>query len=851
MKSLLFTISLLLTLVLGTSNSQAILSADATRLRKEFEQDLKKLEQSLKRSIRVPAQGAVTDYRNARAAELAADKALKEAQARVGMYNAAQGLVAHAKGKWIKDAERGIAAAKAKIKSASNDAQREAAEKELANWEKNREAGMKALEERQAKLKEAERDLPAAKKALDDASKQLAEAKQKSLAAIGAMGVDDMLGSDQLDASLARYVVLSKATPDGLAEFAGQSREKQEFLEAVLSDSGLLIQILVADGPRNNNYARALDIYHQIQQASEKAAEGPLQRLALAIALEHAEPRPQRNAVSATDAPRTVDPLKRYLQFEAAYLGGELDPAFSQLTAWDLRMVVDGEEPDEISIWGRKMLRNHRPDHITMNNYHWRYLALVRSDIPYGSDDVKYDRDDLQLFQNILMNGGVCGRRAFIGRFILRSFGIPTTARPQKGHAALAHWTPEGWVVCLGAGWGRGWTKGPYGDDLNFLASTQARATGAHYLRVQRAYWIGALMGEKHCYGLVGHEKPGFWNGIALNTQRALIDAAKSKTLPPVGEELAEATGSEETNQLQQIEISEKDRKIQVDRDDVITIPAAATREPQSNGGGIIFLPSVLGGKQLHFGGGARSPAEYVINAPEKGRYALVAHVVTPSWKQGLDLFINNEDQPIAIPLPHTVGLWQSTEPVAVELNRGRNTLRFHRTDEHKSKGFSIHQFKLVPWDLHEKSPASFDPPSQSENQGKGISTELREALSLSLLKALVGISEEGGLKPLPMDLTVTHSKVSLVRAKGSGILTFQASSGEQTADIALEDLKLEDHALLARLMAELRPKDPLAQALAGMYMEALENSKVASSYLNRAGPKAVEELKLILGMEP
>ena len=57
------------------------------------------------------------------------------------------------------------------------------------------------------------------------------------------------------------------------------------------------------------------------------------------------------------------------------------------------------------------------------------------------------------------MNGGVCGRRAFFGRFILRAFGVPTIARPSRGHAALARFTPEGWVVCLGGGWGAGWTK--------------------------------------------------------------------------------------------------------------------------------------------------------------------------------------------------------------------------------------------------------------------------------------------------------------------------------------------------------------------------------------------------------
>lgn len=56
-------------------------------------------------------------------------------------------------------------------------------------------------------------------------------------------------------------------------------------------------------------------------------------------------------------------------------------------------MVVDGEEPEEILAWGREMLRNYRPDHITTSDDRWRYVGLVRTDIRYGSQDNKYDRD--------------------------------------------------------------------------------------------------------------------------------------------------------------------------------------------------------------------------------------------------------------------------------------------------------------------------------------------------------------------------------------------------------------------------------------------------------------------------
>jgi hypothetical protein len=47
--------------------------------------------------------------------------------------------------------------------------------------------------------------------------------------------------------------------------------------------------------------------------------------------------------------------------------------------------------------------------------------------------------------------------------------------------------------------------------------------------------------------------------------------------------------------------------------------------------------------------------------------------------------------------LPHTVGMWDTTAPVTVELKAGKNVLSFlHQTDGY-AKGFSIHQFLLMP----------------------------------------------------------------------------------------------------------------------------------------------------------
>ncbi|MCX6879423.1 MAG: SUMF1/EgtB/PvdO family nonheme iron enzyme [Verrucomicrobia bacterium] len=425
-----------------------------------------------------------------------------------------------------------------------------------------------------------------------------AAAQEKVTKAVAELNLYPVLTDAKLDAKLVPFVVLQNATPRGLAEFAQQGAEQTALVDKLLADPELMKQMLVADGAKENKYGRAMEIYTAIQKVSAKAKEGVLQRLALAIALEHAVPVKQDNPVAKAGIPATVDPVKRYLAREKTYLDGELDSAFKDLTAWDLRFVVDGDEPDEVSAWGRQMLRNYRPDLVTNPDYGWRYVQAVSTDVKYGSGDVKFDRPELQNYQNIIMNGGVCGRRAFFGRFILRAFGIPTTARPQSGHGALVHWTPKGWVPCLGGGWGSGWTGTRYKNDLDFLATTQARESKDAFLQVKRAQWFGDVAGEVPVYEL--HEGvPGFWYGVSLYTQRDIIEKAKAKVLAAVGTNLGESNETGEKPATETVGMTDDDKKVAVGQDGVITIPAAAYSKPSGNTAEVRTIKSFAGGQQI------------------------------------------------------------------------------------------------------------------------------------------------------------------------------------------------------------------------------------------------------------
>ena len=661
-------------------------------LRAKYETMLERLRGEIAEVVPTVDEGKKIAYLKAREAEKAAEAAVAAAQQALDKASGAAGLVNHRKNKWIAGAEKGIADAKAKLAKAATDAEREAAKAELAKWEANKADGQKALVEAEAALVAANADKPKLTQALDAANQALAAAQAATLKTVDAFGLRPFLSKDSLDAKLVKFEVLAQATPAGLAEFAQQGPEQEKLVERLLADDVLMKQMVAADGAKGGKYGRAMEIYEAIQKASPKAREGVLQRLALGTSLEHAVPVKQANPAAKTDGPAFVDPVKRYQHFEQAFLAGELDPCFEKLAAWEYRMAVNGDETDEMLGWGREMLRNYRPDHIATADDAWRYVAAVRTDVQYGSQNVSKDDPHLHANQNIINNGGICGRRAFFGRYILRSFGVPTIARPQPGHASLAHWTPNGWVINLGGGWGVGTTA--EGKDLDFLARTQARTSEQAYLPVQRAQWIGDALGEKRAYGFHA-DVSGLWNGVALYLQRAIADEAKAKTLAAVGTDLGEANETKVKN-VEQVIVTDADRKVAVAADGTMTVPAVACTSPTASTGKVIFMKSPGGGMQLHYGRiGEPQPLDYTIEVPRAGRYMLTAKVVTVSPDQRLKVAANGSGDAKEIPLPYTIGKWEQTKPVEVALAAGKNVLRFTRDEP--VRGISIKEFVLAP----------------------------------------------------------------------------------------------------------------------------------------------------------
>ena len=448
-----------------------------------------------------------------------------------------------------------------------------------------------------------------------------------------------------------------------------------------------------------------MQVYQLILEASEKAREpGILQNLALGTALQQpwldGKDPGSINATVFTDNTNPDGQVARYLHYEQAYLNKELDPAFKDFTAWECRFITNDPYTNEELAWGREMLRNFRPDHITNPDHSWRYVAMVKTNFPYCS--TRHD-DTLGLpQQEALALGGICGRRAFFGRFITRAFGIPARRSTQTGHAAMNMWTPDGWVPRLGAWWSLNWC-GPWGG-LDFYLDSQARAFPDLYMQVLRAQWIGDALDEQDVslrdYGQGG----GLWNGLAFYKKRVIVEdnAVAEKAAAQASADEARLLGESDTilgvnDEIAKIQIAEEDKKIVIAEDGTITVPAVACVKPDNNTEKVLFLHSHDGGMQIHYQRLGSQPEilRYYVEAPSAGTYQISALVSTVSH-ESLDVTYRvNRRTIVETKLPYTKGMWEQTAPETIELVEGRNSIMV--TLRAPNRGVSIKAFQFKP----------------------------------------------------------------------------------------------------------------------------------------------------------
>lgn len=534
------------------------------------------------------------------------------------------------------------------------------------------------------------------------AHEALLEQTKADAIALGESLISDLkpvLSSEALDPKLMRIAILTHGTPHGLAEFAQQGEKQEKLIEQLFADEALMRQILEAGGANGGEYGEMMEVYTAILEKSERARErGTIfQRLALGMSIQ----MPWLNGRARGgvygilhNANSGIEQVPRYLHYEKAYLDGELDPAFPEMNTWECRFIANDPYSNEDLAWFRQMLRIYRPDHITTEDYKWRYIRIVKSDVPYCSPT-----NDPALGtpgQQHIALGGICGRRAFYGRFSTRAFGIPSRQSTQTGHGAMNHWTPDGWVICLGAWWSAAWC-GPQGG-LDFLLDSQAREFDEYQL-VRRAQWLGDAFGEENVsispgqYGKGG----GFWDGLAFVNKQIIVASAKVEALELVGGmklgESDELIGDEVG---EEVEIPDTDKEIQVAADGTITIPAVACYSPRQPSDRVLFLKSWDDGYQLHYSRLGQRPKlfKYRVEVPAEGEYELSAMAATVSPHHQVLVRINR-DEPVPFAMPYTKGLWANSDSIKVKLSEGRNTISV--TARTPNRGVSLKNWQLKP----------------------------------------------------------------------------------------------------------------------------------------------------------
>jgi hypothetical protein len=182
---------------------------------------------------------------------------------------------------------------------------------------------------------------------------------------------------------------------------------------------------------------------------------------------------------------------------------------------------------------------------------------------------------------------------------------------------------------------------------------------------------------------------------LGFYKRQAIVEDQKIEDIGTTGEELAESNVSSEKEEIAQIEIPEKYRTITVAKDGTITIPVAACKSPK-NGEKILFMESIDGGMQVHYGLIGQRPEllSYTVDIPKAGKYGFTAHVCTVTMERKFLLRVNRRTL-VDVDIPYTLADWMDTEPVELELKEGRNRISY--TQYAPNKGVSIKYFKLKP----------------------------------------------------------------------------------------------------------------------------------------------------------
>jgi hypothetical protein len=497
---------------------------------------------------------------------------------------------------------------------------------------------------------------------------------------------------DSKDA-LMKCAVLHQAGCKNLATFCAQDPANASLLqELLLTNHNLLRDFMVHGGATKGQYGNAMKIFKQLLPLipDDKFQECHT-RLALAVALEHANP------IAEFDTPDVfVNPVERFQHYQRAHTQGELDPCFSYLSTWELRWVVDSNATNEQLQWGRHQLKRYRPNQVVMSGGRFRYCKQVKSDVGYRQPNWT---SKPRSYQQMLSGGGKCGPRAWFGRYICKAFGAPTWGVRQPGHAAMSKWTPNGWETVLGAGWLYSHWEGRNGIDFMNEAHARSWATlDQTYRKITLLECMGDACSEPP--GSVGHEysPKHLWRSLSAIQRKLWTNAATVDHFARDGSRQGDVVLLETQIEtyLKRQDKPQEDNQIQVWEDGRLQIPACA------------FVTNTKCDVEKSFEGGG----QIMMHNPDHSvTYKLPDSVSTQGlsyelkWRvcnvhldqKPLTVKISNgknQEQEHVITVPYTIGEWGWTTPIIIDDCGPGSELTFFRKD--KGFGLTLKEFTLT-----------------------------------------------------------------------------------------------------------------------------------------------------------
>jgi hypothetical protein len=500
---------------------------------------------------------------------------------------------------------------------------------------------------------------------------------------------------------IVKCALLRLASPMYLAKFCQEHGEEvTNLVWELLDDPDRMKQILLHGGPKDGKLGDYLVLHDKLQALiPDDDFTECHQRLAFAVALEHASP------IAQLDTPDIfVDPVKRFQHYQTAHKTGELDPAFSFLSVWEYRMVVDCNATDEQIQWGRDYLRNFRPNQVVEGDRKWRYAMAVKTDVGYRKPNWT---SRPKTYQQMVSGGGKCGPRAWYGRYICKAFGIPTWGVRQPGHAAATRWTPTGWVTLLGAGWQKSNWEGRCGVDFKHEAHARSFASEDEYFtKVILPECLSVALGEnrKPIRQHGNYSAKCLWYCIGAAQRQVFARQATEEhfardgvTAGPVKTQieayLEALEKKEEAEPKPQIEIINAGNNTQV------VIPPAAFSGKQ----GVQKHRSFHGnGFQLMMAKEGSMVAYQLPESVEAGDYQVVVKVCNVHLVQRrLRVKINDDDKEYEIDVPYTIGEWKTTAPVKIALGANGNkfTLKRKQGGDGPCFGLAIKEIVLTKCD--------------------------------------------------------------------------------------------------------------------------------------------------------